>query len=68
MSRTELKFEYDEGARPISATCTACSEKMPNPPEELQNPTDIIMWSSEKYIEHRKLKHSQDDSRQVPRG
>jgi hypothetical protein len=68
MSRTELKFDYDDCARPISATCTACGEKMPKPPAELQSPADIIMWSAEKYIEHRKLKHSQDDRRRTPRG
>jgi hypothetical protein len=67
MSRTELKFEYDDDAKPICATCTACGEKMPKPPAELQNTADIIMWSSEKYIAHRKLKHSQDDRRRFPR-
>jgi len=67
MIRTELKFEYDLRAMPISAKCTACGERMPEPPEDLQNPADIIVWSSEKYIEHRNLKHSQDDRRRIPR-
>jgi hypothetical protein len=67
MSRTELQIEYNEEMKPISATCTACGEKMPKPPGELQNSADVIVWLSEKYIEHRKLKHSQDDRRRVPR-
>jgi len=67
MTRTELKFEYDDHARPISATCAACGERMPEPPPDLQNPADIIVWTSEKYIEHRKLKHSQDERRRTPR-
>jgi hypothetical protein len=67
MSRTELKFEYDDEAKPISATCTACGEKMPKPPRDLQNSADIIMWSAEKYIGHRNLKHSHDDRRRFPR-
>jgi len=67
MNRTELNVEYDSEMRPISATCTRCGEKMPQPPTDLQNSADIIVWLSEKYAEHRKLKHSQDDRRRVPR-
>jgi len=64
---SELKIEYDEAMRPISVACTACGEKMPQPPSDLENAADIIMWLSEKYIEHRRLKHSHDDRRRVPR-
>ena len=64
---SELKIEYDEAMRPISVACTACGEKMPQPPSDLENPADIIVWLSEKYIEHRRQKHSQDDRRRVPR-
>jgi len=67
MSRTELNVEYDSEMRPISATCTRCGGKMPQPPANLQNSADIIVWLSEKYIEHRKLKHSQDERRRIPR-
>ena len=64
---SELKIEYDEAMKPISATCTGCGERMPLPPADLQNSADIIVWFSKEYIEHRKLKHSQDDRRRVPR-
>jgi len=67
MIRTELQIDYDDRAKPMSATCTACGEKMPEPPKAIQDPADIIMWSSQKYIEHRKMKHSQDDRRRIPR-
>jgi hypothetical protein len=67
MNRTELNVEYDSEMRPISATCTRCREKMPTPPADLIDPADIIVWLSEKYVEHRKLKHAQDDGRRVPR-
>jgi hypothetical protein len=67
MIRTELKIDYDDEMRPISATCTGCGEKMPKPPADLQDSADIVVWSSEKYIEHRKLKHSEDDRRRFPR-
>jgi hypothetical protein len=66
-SRTELNVEYDSEMRPVSATCTGCGEKMPQPPANLQKAADIIGWLSEKYVEHRKLKRSQDDRGQVPR-
>jgi len=67
MSRTELKIDYGERMKPISAICTACGEKMLTPPADLENSADIIVWFSEKYVEHRRLKHSQDDRRRVPR-
>jgi|KBSMisStandDraft_5_1062788.scaffolds.fasta_scaffold29187_5 hypothetical protein len=67
MSRTELNVEYDGEMRPISATCTGCREKMPTPPADLIDPADIIVWLSNQYIEHRRLKHSKDDRRRVPR-
>ena len=67
---TELKIEYDDEMKPISATCIACGEKMPLPPAKLSNlndSADTIFWFSQRYIEHRKLKHSSDDRRRVPR-
>jgi hypothetical protein len=59
--RTELRFVYDENMRPISATCTACGERMPKPDPALENSADIIMFFSKKYFEHRNLKHRSDD-------
>ena len=67
MSRTELKFEYDTKSRPISATCGTCGEKMPDAPAQIDQAADRIMWLSERYIEHRKLKHSSEDRRRMPR-
>ena len=65
--RTELKFSYDDNMHPIGATCGACGEKMPKPDPDLKDSADIIVWFSEKYIEHRRLKHTLDDRRRVPR-
>jgi len=67
MRMTELQIDYDDHARPISATCTACGEKMSNFPKDLENPADIITWSFEKFIEHRTLRHSQEDRRRIAR-
>ena len=67
MYRTELKVSYDPEIKPVSGSCTVCGEEMPKSPADLQNPTDIIVWLSDKYIEHKKVKHSHDDRRRVPR-
>jgi len=40
---------------------------MSNFPKDLENPADIITWSFEKFIEHRTLKHSQEDRRRIAR-
>jgi hypothetical protein len=67
MYRTELKVNYDATMKPVSGSCTACGDKMPKPIDTLENPADIIMWLSEKYIEHRELKHSNGERRRVSR-
>lgn len=67
MSRTELKIEYDGQMKPIRAVCNGCGEKMPLPLADLQNAADIIVWFSNKYLDHRKLKHSNDERRRLPR-
>jgi len=67
MNRTELKIEYDAHMKPIRAICNGCGEKMPLPPADLQKAADIIIWFSNKYLEHRRLKHSNDDRRRLPR-
>ena len=65
--RSELHFDYDDSMHPIDAICSACGEKKPKPGPEPQETADTIVWYSEKYIEHRTLKHSQDGRRRVPR-
>jgi hypothetical protein len=67
MSRTELQIEYSDQMKPISATCAGCGEKMPMPPVDLENTVDVIVWFSNKYLDHRKLKHSNDERRRLPR-
>jgi hypothetical protein len=67
MAGTELKIEYNEDMKPISATCAGCGEKMPKPPADLENSVDVIVWLSGKYIEHRTQKHSQDERRRIRR-
>jgi hypothetical protein len=58
--RTELRFAYDHNMRPFSATCTGCGEKMPISPSIIKDSADIVMWLSQRYLEHRKLKHGND--------
>lgn len=53
----ELKFTYDDKMHPIAATCGACGEHMLKPDLALKDSADIIMWFSEKYIQHKKEKH-----------
>jgi hypothetical protein len=65
--RTELKFVYDDKMHPLSATCSGCGERMPKPPADMKDNADTIVWFSEQYIEHKKLKHPSDDRRRVPR-
>lgn len=55
--RTELRVEYDKEMHPVSATCTSCGEKMPKPPDHLKDSADIIMWLSQRYLEHKEWKH-----------
>jgi len=63
MSKAELNIAYDNTMKPVSAMCTGCRETMPQPPVDLQQSADVIEWFSQKYIEHRNQKHSQDDGR-----
>jgi hypothetical protein len=66
--RIELRFVYDENMRPIGATCSSCGEKMPKPDPALKDAAEIVMWFSERFLEHRNLlKHSQEDRRRIPR-
>lgn len=66
--QAELTIVYDQEMKPISAMCTGCREHMPTPPAHMANSADIIVWLSERYLEHRKLKHAtQDEKRRVPR-
>ena len=67
MYRTELEVNYDPEMKPVSGSCTVCGEKMPRSPADLRDSAEIIVWLSEKYSEHKKLMHSQDDRRRVPR-
>lgn len=67
MNRSELKVDYDAEMNPVSASCNSCGERMPAPPEDLRNSSDIIAWFAGKYIDHRAQMHSQDDRRRVPR-
>jgi hypothetical protein len=56
--RTELAITYDTNMYPLSAKCKGCGEQMPPPGSELAEPVDIILWFSQLYVEHRKLKHA----------
>jgi len=56
--RTELAITYDRNMHPLSAKCKGCGEQMRPPAPELKEPVDIILWFSQLYVEHRKLKHA----------
>jgi hypothetical protein len=58
--RTELRFAYDENMIQISATCTGRGEKMPTPPCTIKDSAEIVLWLSQRYLEHRKLKHGNE--------
>jgi hypothetical protein len=53
----ELTIRYDHQLRPVSAECTSCGQQMPRPPAYLNDSSDIILWFSDHFIEHRKEKH-----------
>ena len=55
--RSELSFSYDEHARPLSAKCAQCGEKMPSPGPELKSSADVIMWFAARFLEHKRLTH-----------
>ena len=53
----ELIIRYDHQLRPISAECISCGQHMPKPPSDLNDDSKIILWFSERFVEHRKEKH-----------
>jgi len=67
MYRAELSFDFDAEAKPASASCTICGEKMLLPPTDLRDTAEIIMWLSMVYLEHRMQKHLNEERRRVPR-
>ena len=58
--KTELAFLYDGSMRPTSAKCRLCGEVMPKPDIELSSSADIVLWLSERFLEHKKLEHAED--------
>ena len=67
MKVAELKVEYDPQMLPLFGYCTACGQKMPELPGDLQDSADMIAWWAAIYVEHWKLKHSQEDRRRISR-
>jgi len=63
----EVKIDFDSDLRPISAQCVRCREKMPSPPNDLKGSPEVIAWLSDKFIEHRTARHSEEERRRVPR-
>jgi len=55
--RTALAITYDGFMHPLAAKCRDCGEEMRQPGPELVEPVDIILWFSQLYVEHRRLKH-----------
>ena len=59
---TELSFVYDPEMRPVSARCSVCGQLMPTPPSTLRDAADMVMWLSQQFLEHKRLKHPQQPS------
>ncbi|MBS1806155.1 MAG: hypothetical protein JST28_22660 [Acidobacteria bacterium] len=55
--KTELVFSYDSMMRPTSAKCRLCGQMMPKPGTELNSSADIVLWVSERFLEHKRLEH-----------
>jgi hypothetical protein len=55
--RTKLTFIYDAEMRPVAAKCTRCDRLMLPPPSTLHDAADIVMWLSQRFLEHKRLKH-----------
>ena len=53
---SELSFIYDADMRPVSARCSRCRQLMPPPPSALRDAGDMVMWLSQQFIEHKRLK------------
>ena len=66
MTWAELRIEYDDSIKPVSGVCAGCGEKILSP-SDIERPAEVIRWLFQRYIEHRSLKHSQDDRRRMPR-
>jgi hypothetical protein len=53
----ELTIRYDHRLQPESAECCSCGQQMPQPPSNLKDSSDIILWFSTHFENHRKQKH-----------
>lgn len=53
----EVTIRYDYDLRPVSAQCSSCGQPMPKPPSDLHDTAALIMWFSDRFLEHRKLEH-----------
>ena len=49
----ELTIRYGHDLRPESAECSSCGKQMPQPPSELTDSSEIVLWFSGHFIEHR---------------
>ena len=55
---SELVIRYDADLQPISAQCSSCGQQMPSLPSDLHETADRVIWLSDRFIEHKKSKHS----------
>jgi transcription elongation factor Elf1 len=58
----ELKFEYDAASFVKSAYCSICSERMPTPNPSVTNSADRVLWFAQRFIEHKKQRHSETEN------
>jgi hypothetical protein len=59
---TELSFVYDPEMRPVTARCSVCGQLMAPPPSTVRDAADMVMWLSQQFLEHKRLKHPQQPS------
>ena len=55
---SELVFIYDAEMRPVSAKCSLCGQLMQPPPSTLLDAADMVLWLSQQFLEHKRIKHS----------
>jgi hypothetical protein len=54
----ELILDYGADSFVQSAHCSICEEKMPLPDRTIELPAARVTWFAQRFLEHRKQRHS----------
>lgn len=57
--KSELVFQYDDSSFVISAKCSLCGDKMPQPPANVTLSRDRVLWFAKRFLEHKKQLHAE---------